>query len=144
MEGVMIEVRHAPFWKSELPFDSLEKVGECQVRSEFKITDIPNSRYDGKMSHLSSRFKAALRLPDGTTVSVGEPFFIENWRDFIDNPYSFSISGSDYSVNDFGAKGTALQMIMRQSKELLIQHSLKEAEGLFLIVGQMRSLNDSI
>ena len=108
MEGGMIEVRHAPFWQSELPFDSLEKVGECQARSNFKITDIPNSRHDGKMSHLSSRFKAALRLPDGTTVPVGEPFFIENWSDFIDNPYSFSISGSDYSVNDFGATGDGI------------------------------------
>ncbi len=108
VDGATIEVRHAPFWKSELPFDSLELLGECNVGSEFEISDIPNSRLDGRMSHLSSRFKAALRLNDGMVLAIVKPFFIENWRDFIDNPYEFSISGLDYYADDFGAKGDGI------------------------------------
>ena len=104
-DGARIEVRHAPHWKSEVPFDSLELSGECPAGREFEISDIPNRRLGGRMSHLSSRFRAALRLNDGRLIAIGEPFFITNWQDFIENPYRFETSEKEYTVEDFGAKG---------------------------------------
>ena len=104
-EGAMVEVRHFPLWKSGLPFDSLELIARVPAQREFIIADIPNSRLDGRMSHLSSRFMAALRLTDGNTVALGEPFFITNWRDFFDNPYAFYTADEEFPVEDFGAKG---------------------------------------
>ena len=104
-EGARIEVRHAPHWKSDVPFDSLEPVGECPAGSEFEICDIPNERLGGRMTHLSSRFRAALRMKGGRILAIGEPFFITNWQDFIENPYRFETSEKEYPVEDFGAKG---------------------------------------
>lgn len=104
-KGAMFEVRHSPLWKSGLPFDSLELIARVPAQREFIIADIPNSRLDGRMSHLSSRFMAALRLADGNTVALGEPFFITNWRDFFDNPYAFDTADEEFPVEAFGAKG---------------------------------------
>ena len=107
-DGVAIEIRHCPHWQSELPFDSLELLASSPAKKNFTISGIPNSRLDGKMSHLSSRMVAALRMADGTTISMGEPFFISNWRDFISNPYSFDTVDRNYPVENFGAKGDGI------------------------------------
>ena len=104
-EGAVIELRHSPMWKGGLPFDSLELLAVRPAKAEFRMENIPNSRLGGEMSHLSSRFEAAVRLTDGRVVKIGEPFFIENWRDFIDNPYNFPIAERAYPVLDYGAKG---------------------------------------
>lgn len=121
-EDATVEIRHCPLWKSELHADSLELLGHLQAAREFTIYDIPNSRLDGKMSHLSSRFQAFLRQKDGSTIKIGEPFFIENWRDFIDNPYSFQNSEKIYSVSDFGAKGDGVT-----NDNAAIQHAIDKA-----------------
>lgn len=107
-DGDIVEIRHCPLWKSELPADSLELLGQCRADREFIINDIPNSRLDGKMSHLSSRFQAFLRQKDGDIIKIGGPFYIENWRDFIDNPYSFTTPEKEYPAEDFGAKGNGV------------------------------------
>lgn len=107
-DGTTIEIRHCPHWKSELPFDSLELLASTPATKNFTISGIPNSRLGGKMSHLSSRLTAALRMADGSAISLGEPFFISNWRDFIANPYSFETVGREYRVEDFGAKGDGI------------------------------------
>lgn len=109
--GSTIEIRHAPLWKSELPFDSLETVAAAPAARHFLVDGIPNARRvsgNVAMSHLSSRFKAALRLPSGETVALGEPFFIENWRDFTENPYSFDISATAFYPEGFGAKADGI------------------------------------
>lgn len=100
-----IEIRLRPLYQEETPFDELELLTTASPSESFTISSIPNSRLDGKMTHLSSRLVAALRLADGTAVQLGSPFFISNWDDFIDNPYSFKTSGRDFRVTDFGAAG---------------------------------------
>ncbi len=107
-DGPTIEIRHCPLWQSELPFDSLELLGSVAASPAFTVSNIPNSRLDGKMSHLSSRFVAGLRHADGSVVPVGKPFFISNWRDFIDNPYQFDTAEMDYLVRDYGAVGDGI------------------------------------
>lgn len=43
------------------------------------------------MTHLSSRLLAvALNGPDDY-LKIAPYFYIENWRDFTDNPYSFEL-----------------------------------------------------
>lgn len=100
-----IEIRLRPLYQEETPFDELELLATAQPSQSFSINSIANSRLDGKMSHLSSRLIAALRLEDGSAVQLGSPFFISNWSDFIKNPYSFKKSDKDFRVADFGAKG---------------------------------------
>lgn len=59
------------------------------------------------MTHLSSRLLAvALNGPDDY-LKIAPYFYIENWRDFTDNPYSFELPGLSVSVLDYGAKGDA-------------------------------------
>ncbi|MDE7397064.1 MAG: hypothetical protein K2M98_04990, partial [Muribaculum sp.] len=102
--AVSIELRHAPLYKSELPADSLELLGYCPYAQEF-IINTDNTRLDGKMTHLSSRLAVYARLADGRLIPVGQPFFIENWRDFTTNRYQFDLPGQTYNVIDFGATG---------------------------------------
>lgn len=109
--GATIEIRHCPLWKSELPFDSLETVAAAPAARHFLIDGIPNARHISEsvtLSHLSSRFQAALRLPSGETVALGEPFFIENWRDFTENPYQFDIAETAFYPEGFGAKADGI------------------------------------
>lgn len=104
-----IEVRYSPLWKSEIPFDSLELLGSAPARAIFSIDDIPNVRHiNGRMTHLSSRMEAAIRMPDGSVTPIDRPFFIENWRDFAVNPYLFNIPSETFPVVDFGAKGDGI------------------------------------
>lgn len=107
--GATIEVRHAPLWKSDLPFDSLELLGSVPASAIFSISDIPNVRHiNGRMTHLSSRMEAAVRMPDNTVIPVDRPFFIENWQDFAVNPYLFNLPSASFYADDFGAKGDGI------------------------------------
>lgn len=103
--AVTIEIRHCPLYAEGFPADSLELLGHCAFTPEFTISDIPNSRLGGKMTHLSSRLAAFLRLNDGRFIPVDRPFFIKNWRDFTTNPYAFDLPDRTYDVRDYGAHG---------------------------------------
>lgn len=108
-KDAVIEVRHAPLWKSDLPFDSLELLASVPVSARFRIADIPNVRHvNGRMTHLSSRMEAAVRMPDGRVTPIDVPFFIEDWQDFAVNPYLFHVPTSTFKVEEFGAKGDGL------------------------------------
>lgn len=100
-----IEVRLRPLYQEETPFDELELLATARPAQSFSINTIPNSRLDRKMTHLSSRFVAALRLDDGSSVQLGSPFFISNWSDFIENPYAFETPENEFNVTSFGAVG---------------------------------------
>lgn len=106
--GGMVEIRFAPMMSDGLPFDSLELLGRVPATAEFTVSDLPNKRSNAPVSHLSSRFKAALRMVDGTIVDIGTPFFIDNWRDFHSNPYAFSTKDACYDALDFGARGNGV------------------------------------
>ncbi len=86
--------------------DRLTLLAEIPSSGNFSL-DFPNHRLEGRMTHLSSRFLAVLKDPDGGTAPLGKPFYIENWRDFTENPYSFTLPDKQFSVLDFGAKGDA-------------------------------------
>ena len=60
------------------------------------------------MTHLSSRLLAvALNAAGRFPLKIAPYFYIENWRDFTDNPYSFELPELSVSVLDYGAKGDA-------------------------------------
>ena len=86
--------------------DHLVRLGECPATESFNLS-FPNSRLNGRMTHLSSRFLAVLRNPNGERIPLSKPFYIENWRDFTTNPFSFELPERDFSVLDYGAKGDA-------------------------------------
>ncbi len=80
--------------------DDLQPIAQTEATgSEFTL-QIPF--HDGEVTMLSSTFLAAV---DG--VKVDRMFKIENWRDFTENPYEFTLPDLTVSVADYGAKGDA-------------------------------------
>ncbi|MCM1021842.1 MAG: hypothetical protein NC343_05970 [Muribaculum sp.] len=100
-----LQLRHVPLWKTDFAVDSFEILGECAATNNFIIAGVKNARLNEKMTHLSSRFAVYYKSPDGKLTPVGEPFFIENWKDFTSNPYEFDNPDVTFNVVDFGAKG---------------------------------------
>lgn len=101
-----IAVYEAPMYKGDRGIEKLKKLYEGPLDRQFVIDDIPTKRNE-KMTHLSSRLLAvALNGPDDY-LKIAPYFYIENWRDFTDNPYSFELPGLSVSVLDYGAKGDA-------------------------------------
>ncbi len=74
--------------------------------TEFEISGIPLK--GSKITRLSSQFAAYL-TQDGETLPIGDRFYIENYMDFENNPYAFTLPGTRVSVTDapFNAKGDA-------------------------------------
>lgn len=66
---------------------------------KFTVT-FPNKQ--GNMTHLSSLF-----LAEVGGVKVSKHFQIENWQDFIENPYAFQLPDYSVKVTDYGAAGDA-------------------------------------
>lgn len=93
-------------YKGDRGIEKLKKLYEGPLDRQFVIDDIPTKRNE-KMTHLSSRLLAvALNGPDDY-LKIAPYFYIENWRDFTDNPYSFELPELSVSVLDYGAKGDA-------------------------------------
>lgn len=104
-EAQSIEIRLCQPWQHEFCVDSLELLSSIAPEHVFSIDNIPNIRLSGKMTHLSSRFIAVLKMKNGGYQAIDAPFFIENWRDFYDNPYEFETNNAKFFVKKFGAKG---------------------------------------
>ncbi len=75
-------------------------------RVEFVIGKIPFKK--GPITRLSFQFAAYL-IVNGTSVPIGERFYIENYMDFDSNPYEFNLPNYRVRVTEapFYAKGDA-------------------------------------
>lgn len=94
---VSVSLRHAVCDAPESNIDG---------RTAFEITNIP---FKGEtVTRLSSQFAAYITL-NGQTLPIGERFYIENYMDFDNNPYSFTLPNTAVRVTDapFNAKGDA-------------------------------------
>ena len=104
--GSKLEIYDYPMrWGSTLELDKLTLLCQMDAKSQFSTKKIENKRLEGKMTHLSTRFLAILRTASGESIRLCEPFYIENWRDFEDNPYAFDIPDERFPVEQYGAKG---------------------------------------
>ncbi len=79
------------------------KLREVPVASEFVINNIP--LYQGNVSRLSSQFLAVVEDVNGNYLKVASRFYIENWRDFENNPYAFKLPKLTANVSEYGANG---------------------------------------
>ena len=105
-EGSQIEIYDYPMrWGSLLELDKLQLLGKTEAKAHFILDKIANKRLEGRMTHLSTRFLAILRDAKGDITRIDEPFYIENWADFEDNPYAFDLPDRQFPVEQFGAKG---------------------------------------
>ena len=101
-----IEVYEYPMKMEGSSVDQLVLLAKAPVKETFDLS-FPNSRLSGRMTHLSSRFLAVLRNDSGESIPLDKPFYIGNWRDFTENPYSFELPDRDFQVLRYGAKGDA-------------------------------------
>ncbi len=77
------------------------KIGTAQAQGGRFTYSFPFT--DGNVSMLSSKFIAAVN-----GVKFGRAFDIENWRDFTENPYAFTLKNTVLNVLDKGAKGDGI------------------------------------
>ncbi|MBQ1865996.1 MAG: hypothetical protein II151_03640, partial [Bacteroidales bacterium] len=106
---VRLQVYEAPMYKVDGPVDAssldgLSMLYDGPVSARFEISSIPFRRPGGKTGMLGMRMLAVLRDLDGNAVKVAPYFWIENWRDFEDNPYAFDLPERDFNVLDYGAR----------------------------------------
>lgn len=99
-----IAVYEAPMYVEEKGTAGLTRLYEGPLSSSFAIDCIPLRRRNGN-THLSSRLLAVAEDDKGGSLKIAPYFYIENWRDFTDNPYAFRLPERSVSVLDFGARG---------------------------------------
>lgn len=85
----------------ELDAAHAQKIGTVQAQGSSFTYSFPFT--DGNVSMLSSKFLAAVN-----GVALGRAFEIENWRDFTENPYAFTLKNTVVNVLDKGAKGDGI------------------------------------
>ena len=103
----VLAVYECPLKHDGEPLEKLNLLYEGPASTSFRITQIANSRLDGVMTHLSTRFLAVVRDGEGNWKPVAPAFYVENWRDFSENPYAFTLPDARFSVLDYGARGDA-------------------------------------
>ncbi len=83
--------------------DGKSLLGKAEAKCHTSIEDLPLS--DGVITYLPYQLCAFLECDGYEPKMIGERFYIENYRDFAQNPYSFDICGESYDVRSFGAFG---------------------------------------
>lgn len=78
-------------------------LGKYPAEKQFTFSDISLKR--GVVSLLSSQFLAVLQLKNGEIKKIAPRFYIDNWRDFEDNPYAFRLPSNVVYVTDYDARG---------------------------------------
>lgn len=81
----------------------LNKLYEGPVSENFTIDCIPLRK--GNLTRLSSQLLAVVKNSDEDHMKLGPKFYIENWRDFGENPYAFALPDRTVKATDYGAKG---------------------------------------
>ncbi len=82
---------------------AMKKVAEVPISQSFEINDIPLKGED--ITRLSHQFQAVVKDSNGKFAKISPRFYVENWRDFEDNPYSFTMNDLQVDVASYGAKG---------------------------------------
>ena len=98
-----IAVYEAPMYIEGEGTEKLTRLYEGPATSPFVIDCIPLKK--GKTTHLSSRLLAVVEDGKGGCMKIAPYFYIENWRDFADNPYAFRLPDRTVNVLDYGARG---------------------------------------
>ena len=99
-----IAVYEAPMYIRSEGTERLVRLYEGPLSEQFTIDRIPLRRKSGT-THLSSRLLAVAEDGKGGSMKIAPYFYIENWRDFTDNPYEFRLPDRTVSVLDYGARG---------------------------------------
>lgn len=107
---------------------------------QFTLREIPFKK--GPITRLSFQFAAYLTV-NGKTIPIGRRFYIENYMDYDNNPYEFSLPDYRVRVTDapFGAKGDActddtdaiqkaIDQVWKQGGGTVVIPGLTEAERL--------------
>lgn len=85
-------------------YDEILKSGEkiASVKADGNSFEITVPLMNGKVSRLSSMFMLGV-----SNVKICDRFTVENWRDFLENPYAFETKDKTVYVTDagYGAKG---------------------------------------
>jgi hypothetical protein len=75
------------------------------VSATFSLDTLQNARLGHRMTHLSTRFLAFVMNDTTEFAPLAPAFYIENWRDFIKNPYDFKLPDVTFDVTQYGARG---------------------------------------
>ena len=103
----MMDDKQTPEGKELLATVPLRRAAQSVTKDgsiKFTITGLPFK--SGNITRLSSQFAAFLTVGD-KTLPIGERFYIENYEDFQNNIYAFTLPELSVCVTDaqFGAKG---------------------------------------
>jgi len=100
-----LAIYEAPMFNDAIPLTKHKLLYEGPATVSFSIDTLPNRRLGGRISHLSTRFIAVVRNDTTDNHELAPYFYIENWRDFGNNPYPFSLPNKNFSILDYGGKG---------------------------------------
>lgn len=81
----------------------MTKLFETKISPVFNISEI--FLKNGKTTRLSSQFLAVVEDDKGNILKIAPRFYIENWKDFENNPYEFMLPKLTVNVSKYGAKG---------------------------------------
>ena len=100
-----LAIYEAPMHQNDATPSGHRLVYEGPATASFSLDTLRNARLNNRMTHLSTRFLAFV-MNDSTEFAPLAPcFYIENWRDFISNPYDFNLPSATFDVTKYGAHG---------------------------------------
>lgn len=100
-----LAIYEAPMYADNKPLSQHKILYEGPTAASFSFDFLPNSRHGGRMTHLSTRFIAVVHNDSTDNHVVSPYFYVENWRDFGDNPYKLTLPDTKFNILDYGGKG---------------------------------------